>query len=309
MNASSLDAITGAFGYTGGAIARRLLAEGRSVITLTNRRPSGPLVGHIRVVPFGDDRPGPLAARLAGVDTLYNTSWLRFERGTGTFALAIERTRLLVEAAEVAGVRRFVHVSVASADPDSPIPYFAAKAEAERIVRESGLSWSILRPTLLFGPDDILINNLAWFLRRVPVFGLFGDGRYLVQPVHVDDVAALAVGLGHGLDEVVVDAAGPERLAFREMVAAVRDAVGSHARLIPMPYGLALAVSRLAGIVLRDVVLTPDEIQALTAGLLVARGQATGSTVFSDWVAANGSSLGRRYTSELARNYRAHGLA
>jgi nucleoside-diphosphate-sugar epimerase len=304
-----IDAVTGAFGYTGGYIAARLLDEGRSVVTLTNRRPTGPLAGRIRTVPFDDGSPAARAASLEGVDILYNTRWLRFERGTGTFARAIERTRMLVEAARSARVRRFVHISVASADPASPIPYFAAKAEAERIVGGSGLSWAIVRPTLLFGPDDILINNLGWFLRRVPVFGLFGDGRYLVQPVHVEDVADLAVRLGLGSDEVVVDAAGPEILEFRQMIAAVRDAVGSHARLVPMPAELALAVSRLAGLVLRDVVLTRDEICALMGGLLMSHEPPTGTTAFSGWVAANGARIGRRYASELARNFRAHGLA
>jgi uncharacterized protein YbjT (DUF2867 family) len=301
----SRDAVTGALGFTGRAIARLLIDEGRQVVTLT-RRPylPNPFGERLRVVPVDYRQPRAIAATLDGVDTLYNTAWLRFERGEHTFAEQVDRTAILMEAALSAGVRHVVHVSVVGADPASPLRYWAAKGRAERVVRESGLPWSIVRPTLLFGSDDILINNMAWFLRRLPVFALPVPSATPVQPVHVDDVASLAVELAREPPGQIADAAGPELLLFGDIVRAVRSAVRSRARIVPVPGALAFAASSVTGIVLRDVVLTRDELRALRLGLLVSSDARPAKTVFSNWVASNGEALGLRYASELGRNYR-----
>jgi NADH dehydrogenase len=173
----------------------------------------------------------------------------------------------------------------------------------EERLQASGVRHSIVRPTLLFGPNDVLVNNLAWFLRRVPLFGIFGRGRYRLQPVHVDDVARICVDDVGPLEEsVAVDAAGPERYEFREFVRLIRDAVRSRALLLPMPPAVALAVSRLAGLALRDVVLTRDEVAALTSELLMSE-SATGTISFSAWVRDHGPELGRRYVNDLRRHF------
>jgi nucleoside-diphosphate-sugar epimerase len=298
-------AVTGSFGFTGRALTEQLLSAGHEVVTLSRRTGAGdPLLPRISVRPFDADRPDELAASLAGVDTLFNTYWLRFPRGTSTFEGAVERSATLLAAARAAGVRRVVHVSVVNAEPDAATPYVRAKAALEGVVRSSGLELVIVRPTLTYGPNDILINNLAWALRRLPVYGMPGLGRYTVQPVHVDDVARICIDAAAGPAGVIVDAAGPETLEYRQLVELVRGAVGSRSIVVPMPHLAVLAAARVLGLLVRDVVLTRDEIRELTSSLLTSHAPPLGTIRISDWVPANATSLGRRWSSELARNYR-----
>jgi NADH dehydrogenase len=283
----------------------RLLDAGHSVVTLTRRSGSGdPLAPRLDVRPLDVERPGALASALTGVDTLYNTYWLRFPRGGATFEGAVTRSATLLAAARDAGVRRVVHVSVVNASADAATPYVRAKAALESVVRSSGLEWVIVRPTLTYGPGDILINNLAWALRRFPVYGLPGLGRYTVQPVHVDDLARICVEAASGNAGRMLDAAGPETLTYRELVDLVRRAVGSRSLVLPMPGPVVLATAKLLGLLVRDVVLTRDEIRELTSSLLTSHQPPLGAIRVTDWVRANAGSLGRRWSSELARNYR-----
>jgi uncharacterized protein YbjT (DUF2867 family) len=300
-----LDAITGAFGFTGRALAERLLADGRDLVTLSRRSGEGDsLRARLRVEPFDTDRPDRLVAALAGVDTLFDTFWIRFPRGRMTYERAVAQSAVLVAAARDAGVRRIVHVSVVNAATDGPTPYVRAKAALEAIVRTSGLEWVIVRPTLTYGPGDILINNLAWALRRLPVYGMPGLGRYTVQPVHVDDVARICAEAATMEAGQTLDAAGPEILPYRDLVSKVRQAVGSRSIVVPMPPALVLAAARLLGLVVRDVVLTRDEIRELTSSFLTSAQPARGTTRISEWLPANAAPLGRTWASELERNYR-----
>jgi uncharacterized protein YbjT (DUF2867 family) len=302
--AGSRDAITGAFGYTGRVIAEQLLAAGRDVVTFSRRSGAGdPLAERMTVRPFADDRV-VLAASLDGVDTLYNTYWIRFPRGTATYERVVARSATLLAAAREARVRRVVHVSVVGAAADAPTPYVRAKAAVESIVRASGLEWSIVRPTLTFGREDILLNNLAWALRRLPVYGIPGRGRYRVQPVHVDDVARICIEAGAREPGRTVDAAGPESLEYRELVSLIRTAVGSRSLVVPMPAPAVLLAARLLGVLVRDVVLTADEVRELTSSWLTSAAPPLGRIGPTDWIAAHGEELGRRWASELARNYR-----
>lgn len=299
------DAVTGAFGFTGRAIAVRLLAEGRAVVTLARRvDQADPIAARLSIYPLDFARPDRLAEALAGVDTLFNTYWIRFPWGAMTFERATEQSAVLFAAARDAGVRRLVHVSVVNADPAGDTPYVRAKGTLERRVAESGLDWAVVRPTLTYGPADILVNNLAWALRRLPVYGMPGDGRYPVQPVHVDDVARICLEAADGAGGVTVDAAGPETMAYRELVGIVRRAVRSRALVLPVPHGAVLAAARVLGLLVRDVVLTRHELLELSSGLLTSSAPPLGRISFAGWVAANADSLGRRWASELARNYR-----
>jgi NADH dehydrogenase len=299
------DAVTGAFGFTGRALAAGLLGRGREVVTLARRTDlSDPIAARIAIRPLDFARPDRIAEALEGVDTLFNTYWLRFERGRSTFERAIANTRILLDAARSAGVRRVVHVSVVNASLDAPTLYFRAKAALEGDVKSSGISWAIVRPTLTFGPDDILLNNQAWALRRLPVLGIAGDGRYTVQPIHVADVAQICIEASDAPPETTVDAAGPEVIEYRAMVSIVRRAVRSRSVVVPMPIPVVLAAAQLLGAIVRDVVLTRDELTELTSSLLTSGQPPLGTTGFSDWVPANAESLGRRWASELARNYR-----
>lgn len=305
MARPDLDVVTGAFSFTGRAIATALLDRGRSVRTLTRRdEPDEPLAARLEraALQFRDERG--LRDSLAGADTLYNTYWVRFAHGETTFERAVANTRVLLEAARAAGVRRVVHVSVTNPALDSPLPYFRGKAEAEKAVQGCGLGHAIVRPTLIFGPRDILVNNIAWGVRRTPVFPVAGDGRYCVQPVSVEDVAAICVDVGAADADVVVDAAGPERVSYEELVGLAAAAVGRDVRIAHVSPRVVLALAHVAGLLRRDVLLTAEELAGLQAELLVSAQPPLGTAGFRAWVAANGADLGRRYVSELARNFR-----
>jgi NADH dehydrogenase len=281
--------VTGATSFTGRFIARRLADAGHAVRNLTR-------------VELAD--AGRLAAALDGTDTLYNTFWIRFERGPITYAWAIDRSRLLFEAARRAGVRRIVHISVINASHDAPTAYFRAKAVVEDALTASGIGHAIVRPTVTFGPGDILVNNLAWTLRRLPLFGIPGDGRYPIQPVHVEDVAAVAVRAGAITGDIALDAGGPETFTFDEFVGLVRRAVGSRARLVHVPATAALAAASLIGLVVRDVVLTRHEVTELRERLMFSTELPAGTIRLEDWLAANAETIGRSWSSELDRHFR-----
>jgi NADH dehydrogenase len=297
-------AVTGAFSYSGKYITRRLLAQGDEVITLTGHpnRPD-PFAGKVRAFPLDFDETG-MARALAGVETLYNTYWVRFDLGGNTQPQAVENTRKLINAAKLAGVRRIVHISITNPSADSHLPYFWGKAANETAVRESGMSYAILRPTVLFGTEDILINNIAWLLRRFPVFGQIGDGRYKIQPVFVDDVAQLAVQAGARSEDLVWDAVGPDVFSFDEMVRLIGDKIGQRKAIVHLPAGLALMAARFISVFVGDTLLTPEEVDGLMAGLLVSPEPARGATHLADWLDANKNAVGARYASELARHYK-----
>lgn len=300
-----MDVVTGAFGYIGRYIAERLLGMGRDVRTLTGHpsRPN-PFGERVRPMPFAFDDPGRMAEGLRGADTLYNTYWVRFPfRGAG-FEGAVRNSRALIEAAGRADIRRFVHVSITNPSEDSPFPYFRGKAAVERALCGSGISHAIVRPTVVFGLEDILVNNIAWMLRRFPVFAVPGSGAYRLRPVFVGDVARLATDAGRGHEDVVLDAVGPETFTFDGLVRLIRSRVGSRTLIVRVPPKAALLASRGIGRIVGDIVLTRDELQGMLTGLVTTEGPSTCETPLSGWLAANAEALGRRYASELARHYR-----
>jgi uncharacterized protein YbjT (DUF2867 family) len=305
VETARLNVVTGAFGYTGKYITRRLLSMGERVRTLTghpNRQ--NPFGEQVSVCPFSFDDPAQLTNSLRGATTLYNTYWVRFSHGQVSFDQAVENTKALIKAAGEAGVRKIVHLSITNASQDSALPYFREKGVLEDAVIRSGLSYAIIRPTVIFGLEDILINNIAWLLRRFPVFAIPGCGDYRVQPVFVEDVAEIAVNAAHSDEDVVGDAAGPDIYAFEELVRLIADKIRSKARIVHLSPPLALFLSRIVGYLVNDVVLTRDEVEGLMASLLVSDGPPTGQTRLSDWLAENGDSVGARYASELSRHYR-----
>jgi uncharacterized protein YbjT (DUF2867 family) len=301
------DLVTGAFSYSGSHIARRLLEADRHVRTLTfHRDREHPLHADVEALPYRFDDPVALTHSLAGVTTLYNTYWVRFDRGRTTFENALENSRMLFFAAKRAGVQRIVHVSITNPSIDSPLPYFRGKALVESALAQTGAPFSIVRPTWLFGGHrDVLVNNIAWILRRVPVFAMPGNGRYPVQPVHVDDLARICIEAAEADDDLVVDAAGPERMRFADLVALVRAAVGHHGPVIPLPPVVMTAAARALGLLVGDVVLTPDEITGLMDGLLVSHDPPRGMIAFSQWLAEHTNSIGSSYANELHRHFAA----
>lgn len=297
-------AVTGALGFSGRHLTGRLLAMGDDVVNLTNhpgRR--DPFGGRVPAAALDFEHPARLTAALEGVDTLFNTYWVRFPRDGLTHALAVRNSVTLFEAARTAGVRRIVHVSIANPSPGSRLAYYRGKAQVEAALARSGVSFAVLRPTVLFGDEPILPNAIAWLLRRLPVFGIPGDGRYGIQPVHVDDLVALALDAAALEDDVTWDAVGPEIYSFEELVRAIRDRVGSRSRLVHLPGPVALGAAGVLGRIVGDVLLTREELEGLTGGLLVSAALPRGERRFSDWLEASGSWLGRAYLSELDRHF------
>lgn len=300
-----LDVVTGAFGYTGKYVTRWLLNEGRRVRTITGHpnRANG-FGDQVEIAPLNfRDRAG-LVRSLQGATTLYNTYWVRFNHGRATFDDAVANSRALVHAAREAGVRRIVHLSIANPSLESHLPYYSGKAQVEEAIRSSGLCYTILRPTVIFGPEDILINNIAWFTRRFPAFAIPGSGRYQLQPIFVEDLANLAIESARGESNQVLDAVGPETFSFEELVLRIAQAVGANPKLIHMSPAAALQMLRVVGLALGDVILTREEIEGLMANLLVSRRPPIGRTMFSTWLAQNAGALGTRYSSEVQRHYR-----
>ncbi len=295
-------AVTGAFGYSGRYIAQRLLAAGHEVVTLTNSPGRGnPFGAQVRVAPLAFDHPEELARALRGVQALINTYWVRFDHKLFTHEQAVHNARALFGAAVAAGVRRIVHLSITNPDPKSDLPYFRGKAELEQYLHTSGLSHCILRPAVLFGKEDVLINNIAWALRRFPVFGVFGDGNYRLQPIYVDDLAAAAAEKAAETGNEIVEAIGPETFTYRELVRMIANTLGLKRAIIGVSPKLGYWACRLAGLVVHDVIITREEIRGLMENRLYVEALPLGATRLSAWVAEHKSTLGLRYTSELLR--------
>jgi len=305
MGTAELNLVTGAFSYTGKYITQRLLSMGERVKTLTGHSYlKNPFGSQVITSPFNFDNLSLLTESLQGVTTLYNTYWVRFSYRDVTFDRAVENSKTLIKAAENAGVRRIVHISIANPSEESPFPYFRGKALVEKAIIHSRLSYAIVRPTVIFGAEGVLINNIAWLLRRFPMFAVFGSGGYRIQPVFVEDVAEIAVGLGHKDDNIVIDAVGPETYTFDELVHLIREKICSRARIVHVNPRLVLFIARLIGYLVKDVVITKNEIDGLMSNLLVSGGRPTERTRLTEWLEQNANTVGATYISDLKRHYR-----
>ena len=299
-----VDVVTGAYSYSGRFITRRLLASGRDVRTLTNHpHPTDPHAKQIPAYPLDFDDQNALTAALMGADTLYNTYWVRAPRDGLSHEGAVENSRRLIHAAVEAGVRRIVHTSIANPTA-SARTYYRGKAAVEAIVKECGLSYAIVRPTLIFGEGDVLINNIAWLMRHLPVFGIPGNGRYRLQPVHVQDHARIMVEAGTDPDDLVLDSAGPETYSFEELVKLLKRVMGLRTVVVRMPAAMALAAAMLAGRLAGDMLLTKDELDDLMQDILVSHEPPRGTIRLSNWLPTNKDGIGKSYASEVQRHYR-----
>jgi uncharacterized protein YbjT (DUF2867 family) len=304
---TGLDVVTGAFSYSGQAIAGALVNAGRQVRTLTghpHRAPDGSPI-EVRSLDF-DDHIG-LVASLEGVTTLYNTYWVRFAHQRIDHELAVNNSRALFHAARLAGVQRIVHVSITHPSADSPLPYFRGKALVERALAETGVSYAVVRPAILFGGNGVLINNIAWLLRHFPAFAVGGRGDYRIRGIHVDDLAQLCLQKALEGENSVSDAVGPERPTFVELVHSIKDVVKSRSVVVHVPGLILPPLSRVVGVALGDVLLTRDEYRAMADGLADTQGPATGATALSDWLARHGPTLGLTYANELKRHFEVAG--
>lgn len=300
-----LHIVTGAFGYIGRHIAATLLEGGERVRTVTTHpQKPDPFAGRVEAYHYDFDRPERLVEHLQGARTLFNTYWIRFEHGGLTFDRAVDNTRVLFEAAREAGVQRIVHISVTRPRVGDPLPYYDGKARQEEALRECGVSYAIVRPSLLFGRGGLLVNNIAWLLRRFPVFPIFGSGDYRLQPVFIDDLARLSVQVADRQEDLIRDAVGPETLTFESMVRKVAAELGRRVWMPHVPPWLGIALGRLVGFAMRDVLLTRDELRGLMQEKLTSDEAAIDGVRFSDWLGEAKDGLGRDYYSELGRHFR-----
>lgn len=303
-------AITGVLGYSGRYIAAEAARRGWRIIGLTNsgERLPNPEGYELRPLPWGEKSS---ENSLEGVDVLINTYWVRFtHRGQGhasfSHAEAVENTKQLFLAAQRAGVKRIVHTSITKPDASSPLPYFRGKAELESALASTGIRHSILRPAVLFGAspqESILINNMAWSLRKLPCVATFGWGSYRLQPIHVQDFAELAMNEATR-DEAarIVQATGPEAYSFRELWRMLAQEIGVHRLILPVPKWLGWSATQALGYMMNDVMLTYDEIKGLSENrLAVEDTPPAGQRSLRAWVQENASTLGITYQSELAR--------
>jgi uncharacterized protein YbjT (DUF2867 family) len=303
-NAPQLDVVTGAFGYTGAHIARRLIAAGREVRTLTNHpRPNNAASQNIQAAPLSFTDRKALQRSLEGAQVLYNTYWIRFPHGNKTFEQAVENSRTVFQSAKLAGIEGIVHVSIANPSEHSPLGYYHGKAQVERALIDCGVPYAILRPTVLFGTGDILINNIAWLLRHFPIFAVPDIGDCSMQPGHVEDLADLAVSRGACRDCTIDDVVGAEAYTFEEIVRKIAQAVGSHTKIIRVGRKTLSPMLRVLGWFTGDVVLTDEELDGLAANLLLSKTPVLCPTSFSKWLTENSSQVGRKYANEIRRHY------
>ena len=302
MTKKQIHVVTGALGYSGKYIAKRLLDEGYQVRTLTNSpERSNPFGDKIEVYPFNFNNPDKLAESLKDASVLYNTYWVRFNYKDFKHLMAVDNTLKLFRAAKKAGIKRIVHVSITNPSENSDLEYFRGKAMLERALIESGISYTILRPAVLFGKEDILINNIAWVLRRFPVFCVFGDGNYRLQPIYVDDLAKLAVEQGKQTENKIINAIGPETFTYRSLVEKLGDIIGKRRPIISTPPSVCYMAGLIIGEIFGDIMITREEIKGLMADLLYADALPAGETKLTDWARKNSAIIGKRYTSELSR--------
>ncbi|HMU44148.1 MAG TPA: NAD(P)H-binding protein [Ignavibacteriaceae bacterium] len=300
-----LNVVTGSFGYIGKCITCKLLEQGEEVRTITTHpdKPN-PFGNAVKAFSYNFDNPEELTNSLRGAETLYNTYWIRFEYDNQTYRQTIKNTITLFNCAKEAGIKRIVHISVTNASVNSDLPYYAGKAEQENALINSGVPYTIVRPTLVFGDEDILVNNIAWLIRKFPLFPIFGDGTYRVQPVFVKDLASIAVESSRGEKSVILDAIGPETFTFQEFVQLIASAIKPAAALIHIPPAIGIIFGKLIGLVLRDNILTRNELKGLMDEMLTSKQQPNGTTAFSDWLESHKEKIGSVYSSEIERHFK-----
>lgn len=304
MIAPGKDVVTGAFGYIGRYITAQLLDSGRSVNTITTHidKPN-PFGERVTAYPYNFDHPELLKQSLQGAVTLYNTYWVRFNHGSSTFSQAVRNSKILFQCAAEAGLQKIVHISVTNASKKSPLPYYQGKALQEEALKSCNLPYAIIRPTLVFGKEDILVNNIAWLIRKFPIFPIFGDGRYRVQPVYVADLASIAIDSARHTTNTNIDAVGPEDYTFEDFVRLVAQALSRNVIFTRTPARLGIFLGKVIGLALQDVILTKAELDGLMMNMLTSDQEPNGKTKFSAWLRENKHSIGRTYSSELARHY------
>jgi uncharacterized protein YbjT (DUF2867 family) len=299
-----MDVVTGSFGYIGKYITRELLERGQVVKTITTHPDkSNPFGVKVEASNYHFEDPERLTRYLEGCETLYNTYWVRFNYKQWSFDRALENTKTLFQCAKNSGVRRIVHISVTNPSEKDDLPYYKGKAWQEKELRGSGIAYTIVRPTLVFGKEDILVNNIAWTIRKFPVVPIFGSGKYKVQPVFVEDLAKLAVEASRCEESATFDAIGPETYTYDSFLKLIARELNRNITFVHTSPSMGILLGKLIGLLVRDVILTKDELRGLMQNKLTSNQDPNGKTLFSVWLRDNKLSIGSGYTSELKRHF------
>ena len=299
-----MDVVTGSFGFIGKYITQELLDRGRAVKTVTTHTEKpNPFGDKVRAESYNFENPDKLTATLSGCDTLFNTYWVRFNYQGWSFDKALKNTETLFQCAKNAGVKKIVQISVTNPAEDDDLPYYRGKALQEAALKESGLDHAIVRPTLVFGAEDILVNNIAWTIRKFPLVPVFGDGKYSVQPVFVGDLAAIAVDLSESAGAQTIDAIGPETFPYEAFLRLIARELNRKTVFVHTSPTIGIFLGKVIGLFVRDVVLTRDELRGLMENKLTSTQEPNGNTSFSEWLREHKHLVGRMYTSELNRHF------
>lgn len=228
--------ISGASGFVGGHVIRELRSRGHELCLLTHRR--SPALEGVEQVAGDVTQPETYRHALQGCQAVINLVGIIREfpsRGVTFERLHVGATAAMVETARAAGVRRYLQMSALGTRPDARSRYHITKYRAEELVRSSGLDWTILRPSLIFGPKDAFINMLAAQLRHTPVMPVIGNGRYRLQPIHADDVArcfALSLEMPETVGQCY-ELCGGDRISYLELLDAIALAMGKSTPVKP----------------------------------------------------------------------------
>ena len=299
-----MDVVTGSFGYIGKYVTRALLESGHAVKTITTHpdKPN-PFGEKVEAASYHFEDPEALTRYLEGCEILYNTYWVRFNYRQWSFDKSLENTKILFQCAKNAGVRKIVHISVTNPSEKDELPYYRGKAYQEKALRELGVAYTIVRPTLVFGKEDILVNNIAWTIRKFPIVPIFGSGKYKVQPVFVEDLAKLAVEASRSEGSATFDAIGPETYPYETFVKLIARELNRNVTFVHTNPSMGILLGKLIGLLVKDVILTKDEVRGLMLNKLTSDQDPNGKTLFSVWLRDNKQSIGSGYTSELKRHF------
>ena len=266
-----LVALTGGTGFVGRHIAATLVARGHRVRVLARDPARARFLSdqNVEVVAGGLADRAALDRLASGADALLHLVGIIVEQGVQTFtAVHVAGTEAVLAAARQAGVRRFVHMSAVGArDEPGATPYHRTKRQAEQLVRDSGLSHAIFRPSIISGPESAPIQLLARLHRWSPVVPVFGDGRFPTQPVWIDDVALAFALAAERPDTVgVFELGGPQVLTYEEFLLTIGRATGHSRPLIHVPLGWAQAAAGAFDWLGARAPMTSDQLQMLVEG-------------------------------------------
>jgi uncharacterized protein YbjT (DUF2867 family) len=246
--------VFGATGFLGQRIVRRLYEHGCAV-RIASRHPTqaralfGTNDPRLRPID-GDIRSGQsVADAIAGARGVVNSVSLYVEHGKETFhAVHVEGAQRVAVEARRLGVEQLVHISGIGADAQSRSPYIRSRGQGELAVRTAYPGAILVRPAVMFGPDDAFLTVILKLLQRLPAYPIFGSGTTKLQPAHVDDVAEAVARIVQRAerDPITIECGGPQVYTYRDLVRSVAQEAGLKSRLIPVPFGAWYALARVA---------------------------------------------------------------